>query len=65
MKLAVDKTIMLASGTQDISWHISGDDLPPEVSLVAKYLGIDISIKGRNLIKSREIKMISTATRYA
>ena len=32
MKLAVEKTLMLASGAQDVSWQIYGDDPMLEVS---------------------------------
>ena len=33
--------------------------------LVGKYLGIDIQVKGRNLIKGREEKMVAVAQKYA
>ena len=62
MKLAVEKTVILSSGSVGGRWVVSGDEPSLEASLVAKYLGVDLSIKGRNLVKAREARMISTAT---
>ena len=33
--------------------------------MVGKYLGVDIQVKGRNLIKAREERMIGIAQKYA
>ena len=64
MKLAVDKTIMLSSGPNNSTWKFSDNDQSLEVSLVAKYLGIELCIKGRNRIKSREHAMIKITRNY-
>ena len=53
MKLAVDKTVILSSGPVGGRWVVSGDEPSLEASLVAKYLGVDLSIKGCNLVKAR------------
>ena len=65
MKLAVEKTVMLTTGPAGTSWKVSDNDPSLEAVLVGKYLGIDIQVKGRNLIKGREEKMVATAQRYA
>ena len=65
MKLAVDKTFMLSSGPNNSSWKLSDYEPSLEVWLVAKYLGIELCIKGRNLIKSRERAMVKAARNYA
>ena len=36
-----------------------------EAALTAKYLGVEVGVKGRNLVKAREAKMIQTARAYA
>ena len=65
MKLAVEKTVILSYGTNQNSWRVSDSDPDFEAALVAKYLGVDISVQGRNLIKPRESKMIGSARAYA
>ena len=65
MKLAVEKTVILTKGPTGTSWKVSDNDPILEAVLVGKYLGIDIQVKGRNLIKGREEKMVATAQRYA
>ena len=65
MKLAVEKTVILSSGPVGDRWVVSGDEPSLEASLVAKYLGVDLSIKGCNLVKALEARMISTAQAYA
>ena len=65
MRLAVEKTVILSSGPVGGRWVVSGDEPSLEASLVAKYLGVDLSIKGRNLVRAREARMISTARAYA
>ena len=54
MKLAVEKTVMLTSGSLGTSWKVADDNPCVEAVLVGKYLGIDIQIKGRNLIKAEK-----------
>ena len=65
MKLAVEKTVMLTSGPSGTSWKVTDDNPCVEAVLVGKYLGIEIQVKGRNLIKGREGKMVSIAQKYA
>jgi len=65
MKLAVEKTVILAHGTNQTSWRVSDTDPDIEAAMVAKYLGIEISLQGRNLIKPRESNMIGVARTYA
>jgi len=65
MKLSVDKTVMLSTGTGNTSWKISDTEPVLESALVAKYLGVEVGVKGRNLVKAREAKMIQTARAYA
>ena len=65
MKLLVEKTVILSSGPVGCRWVVSGDEPSLEASLIAKYLGVDLSIRGRNLVKAREARMISTARAYA
>ena len=65
MKLSVEKTIILTSGPQDTTWKVSNNEPELEAVISAKYLGINIQVKGRNLIREREVVMISTARKYA
>ena len=58
IKLAVEKTMILTPGSQD-----SGPDL--EAVIIAKYLGISLQMKGSNMIKERELQMISSARKFA
>ena len=65
MKLAVEKTVILAYGTNQNSWKVTEGEPDIEEAMVAKYLGIEINIQGRNLIKPRKSKMIGGARTYA
>ena len=65
MKLAVEKTVILAYGTSQNIWKVSDQDPDIDEALVAKYLGIEISLQGCNLIKPRETKTIGGARTYA
>ena len=56
---------MLDYGTNQIVWKVSDTDPDIEAVLVAKYLGVDSSVQGRNLIKSWESRMIGSAPAYA
>ena len=56
MTLAVEKTLLLTSGPQDTVWTLSVVDPDLEAVVAAKYLGIDIQLKGRNLIKELRSK---------
>ena len=63
MKLAVEKTVILAYGTNQNRWKVTEGEPDIEQALVAKYLGIEVNIQGRNLIK--KFKMIGGARTYA
>ena len=65
MKLVVSKTIILTHGPNNSSWSASEDELELEALLVGKYLGVDIQVKGRNLVKAREERMLTVARSYA
>ena len=60
LDLAVERTVMLSIGPDNTPWSISSDE--PNLEML---LGIEINVQGRNLIMSREKKMISTARNYA
>ena len=57
--------MILSYGTNQISWRVSDSGPDLEAALVAKYLGVDITVQGRNLIKPRESIMIGSARAYA
>ena len=63
-KLVVSKTIILSNGPNNSSWSVSEDELELEALLVGKYLGVDIQVKGQNLVKAREERMITVARSY-
>ena len=65
MKLAVEKTVLLSTGPADQTWKVDNDSRDLESTLVGKYLVVEIQVKGRNLVKSREEKIVITAQRYA
>ena len=65
MKLAVSKTVILSNGPANTAWSVDENKPGLEAVLVGKYLGIDLQVKGRNLVKAREDKMISIAQSYA
>ena len=66
LKLAVNKTVIISGGATSSKWASGGDDGSDlESTLIAKYLGIEIQVKGRNLIKHRESKLIAIANKYA
>ena len=47
-------------------WTAGGDDGSNlEATLMGKYLGVKIQVKGQNLIKHRKGKMIKVAIKYA
>ena len=61
MKLSVEKTIILSNGTQGQAWKIEPGMPDLEANLVGKYLGVDLKVKGRNLVKPREERMVCVA----
>ena len=64
MKLSIEKTIILFNGMQGQAWKVEPGTPDLEASLVGKYLGVDIQVKGRNLVKPREERMIGIAQKY-
>ena len=65
MKLSVDKTVVLSNGTQGQAWRIEPGVPDLESNLVGRYLGVDLQVKGRNLVKPREERMVGVAQKYA
>ena len=65
MKLSVSKTFIFSNGVQGVCWSLGDDGPDLEETLSAKYLGIDIQVRGRNLVSNRERIMKSTVQRYA
>ena len=65
LELSVEKTVILTRGPLDRSWKVGDtEDFKEEESLVAKCLGINIRLQGRNTIK-REKDMVNIARRSA
>ena len=64
MSLSVEKTYMLTSGPQDRIWRIGDSDSSLEETMVAKYLGVNIKLRGRNIVQ-REKDVVATARRHA
>ena len=64
MKLSVKKTIILSNGTQGQAWKIEPGTPDLESNLVGKYLGVELQVKGRNLVKLREERMVCVKIRY-
>ena len=64
MKLAVSKTFLLTTGPRGKNWKVgsNGDSLTE--TIMAKYLGVNIQLRGRNLV-GREKDMVATAKKYA
>ena len=65
MKLAIEKSVVLTSGAKDTKWSVTEGDSDLVAVISAKYLGITVQVKGRNLNKKREVSMISVAKKYA
>ena len=63
MKLATSKTFIISNATYDIFWPINNETI--EEVLIAKYLGVSIQLRGRNMIGQYEEIIISRATSYA
>ena len=60
--MSVEKRAILTAGAQDTTWSVSDSEPDLEVVIASKYLGIDIQVKGRNLIKDDQ--MIRSALKY-
>ena len=65
MKLSVKKTVILSNGQEGQVWKVEPGTPDLEATLVGKYLGVEIQVKGRNLVKSREERMLNIAQKYA
>ena len=56
MKLAVSKTVILSNGPAQTAWTVDDDEPGLEAVLVGKYLGIDLQVKGRNLLRPGSLR---------
>ena len=63
MSLATSKTYIISNASYNISWPINEETI--EEVLVAKYLGVNIQLRGRSMIGQYEELMINRATSYA
>ena len=60
MKLAVSKTFILTNSTNPVDWSV--DDETIEEVMSAKYLGVNMQIRGRNMVGQYEAVMLKRAT---
>ena len=63
MTLAISKTYIISNATYDINWAVNSETI--EEILVAKYLGVKLQLRGRNIIGQYEEIMIKRAMSYA
>ena len=63
MELATTKTYILSNANYNVSWKIENDTI--EEILIAKYLGIHVQVRGRNMIGKYEDNMTKKAMSYA
>ena len=63
MILLIPKTYILTNAQYNVSWSI--DNATIEDVLVAKYLGWNIRVRGRNLVGLYEADMVKRAKNYA
>ena len=63
MKLSTTKTYILSNANYNVSWKIENDAI--KEILMAKYLGIHVQVRGRNMIGEYEDNMIKKAMSYA
>ena len=63
MTLATSKTYIISNATYDVNWSVNSETI--EEILVAKYLGVKIQLRGRNIIGQYEEIMIKRAMSYA
>ena len=54
MKLSIEKTIIPSNGPKGQVWKVEQGTSDLEAALVGKYLGVNIQVKGTNIIKARE-----------
>ena len=64
MVLAVSKTYLLTNGPRTRVWKVGDSGGTLQETVVAKYLGINIQVRGRHILQ-REKDIVSTAKRYA
>ena len=65
MRLSIEKTVILSNGQEGQVWKVELGTPDLEATLVGKYLGVDVQVKGRNLVKAREERMLKIAQNYA
>ena len=63
MRLAVTKTFILTNAQRDVDWTV--DDATIKEVLVAKYLEVDIQVRGCNMVGLYEAMMLKRANSYA
>ncbi len=63
LSLATSKTYIISNASYNISWPINEERI--EEVLVAKYLGVNIQVRGRSMVGQYEELMINRATSYA
>ena len=63
MKLSVTKTYILTNAQYNVSWTVEDETI--EEILIAKYLGVNIQLRGRLIIGKYEENVIKRATNYA
>ena len=63
MTLATSKTYIISNATYDVNWSVNSETI--EEILIAKYLGVNLQIRGRNIIGQYEEIMIKRAMSYA
>ena len=63
MKLSVTKTYILTNAQYNVSWTVKDETI--EEILIAKYLGVNIQLRGRSIIGKYEENVIKQATNYA
>ena len=63
MTLATSKTYIISNATYDINWSVNSETI--EEILVAKYLGVKMQLRGRNIIGQYEEIMIKRPMSYA
>ena len=60
MKLAVSKTFILTNSVNPIDWSVEEETIEEVMS--AKYLGVNMQIRGRNMVGQYEAVMLKRAT---
>ena len=60
MKLAVSKTFILTNSANPVDWSVDEETIEEVMS--AKYLGVNMQIRGRNMVGQYEAVMLKRAT---